>query len=150
VEFGLKSENILRSLEMKKKILKVVIGLFVALTLGFGFTACGGGGDNGPVWGVDNSLVGYWYSASGASLYDGGTDLGPSYTFATDGTWDLLSKTTDPDNTWTASGGTLLISLWGLSPGTIDYSITGDTLTLSNDDASGLVEGTYYRRPKTN
>jgi hypothetical protein len=33
--------------------------------------------------------------------------------------------------------------------GTIDYSVTGDTLVLSNDASSGLVEGTYYRRPTT-
>ena len=86
---------------------------------------------------ASTSLVGKWYLASN---HVGGV----AYEFTADG--KVLVLGLDQGVTYTTSGNTITISIYGFKVGTIDYKISGTQLILSNSTGTpGIVAGTYYK-----
>ena len=117
-----------------------IIGITVCiLVIGVSFTAC-------EEDEFDPQLVAKWYSSEALALADlSGT---ASFEFKEDGKYSgLLGAAL---GSYTVKSGTISTkNVLGISSGSMDYVITGNTLTITNSSALTLIiNGTYYKPSK--
>jgi hypothetical protein len=137
-----------RSLNMKKKVTKVVITLFAALTLCSVFTAC--------IFFFGNreslDVVGTWYKHEKSQGTQLGIDLDSLdvvLDFKADGHYSEMFPYTDASskNTYTTDKDTITSYYNGNKMGTIYATIDGNVMTITK--VEGLIfvkEGICYRR----
>jgi len=125
-----------------KKFFKLFGVIVLVAIIGFSMAACGGDDDDGDGVSVPSQLVGEWYSSDGQY----------SITIKPDGEINSLRVNAFffilPSSTLGPTSGNIVFGyqseLIGPS-GRFSYSITGNTMTISNSDYYDFPDGTYTR-----
>ena len=119
-----------------KKFLLLFVVLFGTFVLTVSLSNCGGGdngGSSGNTGGGNVTLVGKWYIGS-IEFYE----------FQAGGKFNMAEGAFTYD--YYVSGDTIHTNIAGVLPGTVKYSITNRTLTLTNSSKDCiLIDGTYTR-----
>jgi len=134
---------------MFKKNNLLLTALAIMLVFSMAVISCGGGetttnpqggttpGGTTPT-GNAARLIGKWYNDQSAK------DVGVFvYEFKSDG-WIYMYNVGQLMQ-YTATSNTITTSIYGLTMGTANYSISGNTLTITNVGDSGLTAGTYIK-----
>ena len=116
-----------------KNIFKLIGIIALVALIGFSFVTCGGG-DSGEETPPISAFAGIWNASNGRSIYIIGDWF--EYKVITDKTYD---------GNFSVSGSNITFNATGKGAESGKYTLSGDTLTLSNHTWDNTVNGTYTK-----